>query len=223
MNRWDGYGELYHRYNASEQRIKREKTTEACLNAIDKKIKDLDTSGMRDKDIRLEICEIIDNTYSDYGISINDEDFNKLATKYTKSLCHGELYHHGIEGQKWGVRRYQNPDGSLTEEGKQRYRITPLKDKIEGKKGIEFIKGVGKHIKEEYDVMTQLYVDNLLADLHYEKMDEYIKEGIGRTKRAFKYYSLKDAFDNLDLMNDEAYYKVRNRNNNTNSGGYNHQ
>jgi hypothetical protein len=32
-----------------------------------------------------------------------------------------ELYHHGILGQKWGVRRYQNPDGSLTLKGKRRY------------------------------------------------------------------------------------------------------
>ncbi len=32
-----------------------------------------------------------------------------------------ELYHHGILGQKWGVRRYQNYDGSLTSAGKQRY------------------------------------------------------------------------------------------------------
>ena len=31
-----------------------------------------------------------------------------------------ELYHHGIKGMKWGVRRYQNKDGSLTEEGKVR-------------------------------------------------------------------------------------------------------
>lgn len=31
------------------------------------------------------------------------------------------LEHFGIQGQKWGVRRYQNPDGSLTEEGKARY------------------------------------------------------------------------------------------------------
>ena len=29
-----------------------------------------------------------------------------------------ELYHHGIKGQKWGVRRYQNADGTLTSAGK---------------------------------------------------------------------------------------------------------
>lgn len=34
----------------------------------------------------------------------------------------GSLYHHGIKGQKWGVRRYQNKDGSLTEEGVYHYR-----------------------------------------------------------------------------------------------------
>lgn len=32
-----------------------------------------------------------------------------------------ELYHHGILGMHWGIRRYQNPDGSLTAAGKQRY------------------------------------------------------------------------------------------------------
>lgn len=36
-----------------------------------------------------------------------------------------ELYHHGIKGQKWGVRRYQNYDGSLTQEGYQRYGLNP--------------------------------------------------------------------------------------------------
>lgn len=32
-----------------------------------------------------------------------------------------ELYHHGIKDQRWGIRRYQNYDGSLTEEGRKRY------------------------------------------------------------------------------------------------------
>lgn len=31
------------------------------------------------------------------------------------------LVHHGILNQKWGIRRYQNPDGTLTEAGKKRY------------------------------------------------------------------------------------------------------
>ena len=32
-----------------------------------------------------------------------------------------ELYHYGIKGQKWGVRRFQNEDGTLTAAGKKRY------------------------------------------------------------------------------------------------------
>lgn len=37
------------------------------------------------------------------------------------------LSHHGIKGQKWGFRRFQNDDGSLTEEGKKRYRTDDVK------------------------------------------------------------------------------------------------
>lgn len=36
-------------------------------------------------------------------------------------MNNNELYHHGIIGMKWGVRRYQNKDGTLTNAGKKRY------------------------------------------------------------------------------------------------------
>ena len=39
-------------------------------------------------------------------------------------LYSNELSHHGIKGQKWGVRRYQNEDGSLTNAGQKRYGIS---------------------------------------------------------------------------------------------------
>ncbi len=32
------------------------------------------------------------------------------------------IYHHGIQGQKWGIRRYQDKNGILTSEGRERYK-----------------------------------------------------------------------------------------------------
>lgn len=42
-----------------------------------------------------------------------------------------ELQHHGIKGQKWGVRRFQNTDGSLTAEGKKRYSVNDYQQAID--------------------------------------------------------------------------------------------
>ena len=39
-----------------------------------------------------------------------------------------DIYHHGILGMHWGIRRYQNPDGTLTEAGKKRYYKSIVKD-----------------------------------------------------------------------------------------------
>lgn len=44
-----------------------------------------------------------------------------------------EIIHSGIKGQKWGVRKYQNPDGTLTPEGKIRYggKYGKLRQKVD--------------------------------------------------------------------------------------------
>ena len=35
----------------------------------------------------------------------------------------GYLAHHGIKGQRWGIRRFQEEDGTLTAEGRKRYGV----------------------------------------------------------------------------------------------------
>lgn len=45
------------------------------------------------------------------------------------------IYHHGIKGQKWYIRRFQNPDGSLTNAGKRRYaKLEAKTNKLEAEK-----------------------------------------------------------------------------------------
>lgn len=51
-----------------------------------------------------------------------------------KILKSDELYHHGIKGQKWGIRRFQNKDGSLTKAGlKRRAKLESKLEKLGGK------------------------------------------------------------------------------------------
>ena len=47
----------------------------------------------------------------------------EVSTIWTYSYP-GELYHHGIKGQKWGIRRFQNKDGSRTLLGRKRRQET---------------------------------------------------------------------------------------------------
>lgn len=47
-----------------------------------------------------------------------------------------ELYHHGVKGQRWGVRRYQNADGSLTSAGKNRYVKNERKQSLKNRRNL---------------------------------------------------------------------------------------
>lgn len=90
-----------------------------------------------------------------------------------------ELYHHGVKGQKWGVRRYQNKDGSLTPAGKKRKRI--LTD--DRKKSIK--KGAAKTVAKGAEAASKMLMASVVDDVFYGGAGKKIaKEAIVQTGRA---------------------------------------
>jgi len=93
-----------------------------------------------------------------------------------------ELCHHGIKGQKWGIRRYQNSDGTLTPEGKQRYYETFSNDKDFDKEYSQRVDSLGSNFQK---VLNQW--SDALDDVYNERYDEFtsskkkqINEGLNK-------------------------------------------
>lgn len=82
----------------------------------------------------------------------------------TKWICtrSDELYHHGIKGQKWGVRRFQNKDGSLTPAGEKRYGDGGQTPKQQTKKS-NSIDGTKVYSKHGVEVSLQKQPTSLIA------------------------------------------------------------
>ena len=78
-----------------------------------------------------------------------------------------ELYHHGIKGQKWGIRRYQNEDGTLTEAGRKRITEQLGKNNTTDYKLPKFI--MRKRDKDNIKTYTFLRENNLITDSDVEK------------------------------------------------------
>lgn len=93
------------------------------------------------------------------------------------------LEHHGVKGMKWGVRRYQNKDGSLTPAGKK--RAAKLKEEytsLTGKRMVrskasstpkktEETKPKTKSVKEMSDAELQATVNRLNLEQRYSQLN----------------------------------------------------
>lgn len=89
-----------------------------------------------------------------------------------------ELYHHGILGMKWGVRRYQNKDGSLTSEGKERYSDGTLSKIAPGIAARKF----ETQTKKEYRKNIKSGMDkNEAKKIRNEAYNLYNKEALKKT------------------------------------------
>lgn len=91
-----------------------------------------------------------------------------------------ELYHWGIKGMKWGVRRYQNADGSLTAAGRKRYSNPDGTLNEKGKK--YYAEQVTRLKKERQAIMAQKRLDTKLGKLDAQrKANEELRNGVKKT------------------------------------------
>lgn len=109
-----------------------------------------------------------------------------------------ELYHHGIMGQKWGVRRFQNKDGSLTSAGRKRRGL------------VEQIKYNRKMKKVRQAKVEKAKEQKRINDEKAERLKQAAAE---RRERAevIKTGSAKDIQKFQDKMSDKEYEKALQR------------
>lgn len=120
-------------------------------------------------------------------------------------IVNGELYHHGVIGMKWGRRRYQNKDGTLTAAGKKRYDKEMEKAKAEQK-----VLKNKERTQAKLDKLEALKKDN---EDRKSKLDGPSKaEKVKQTAKTAKKKRLKEMTDDeiqakIDRMRLEDTYK----------------
>lgn len=106
------------------------------------------------------------------------------------------LEHHGIKGQKWGLRRYQNSDGSYTEEGRKRYLDS---------EGNKTEKGKKREARDYSKELNRLEQDNAMRSARSASLGRY--NGMLESQIQNKEFKGRDA-TKLKLKQQDATKKM---------------
>ena len=113
-------------------------------------------------------------------------------------MYNDELYHHGIKGQKWGVRHYQNEDGSLKPAGEGRYNGEPRS--LSG--NLHRLKARGH--QAQYKVLRKLHVKTaarahqILAERHMKKATKADEALLQKQHNKAEFKANKERLKNVD-------------------------
>ena len=112
------------------------------------------------------------------------------------------IYHHGRKGMKWGVRRYQNPDGTLTEAGRKRINSSMSSNKIHKR-----LKKAIRNARGSQNGQANRFMVNTPIGKNSRKLIEQDKENRKRYEASKAYKDWQKKFDNLDKKYNDLYSK----------------
>lgn len=127
---------------------------------------------------------------------MNAVEFADIINERTAEI----IEHHGIRGQRWGIRRFQNSDGTLTDEGKKRY------NKIQSSGNV-------KERKETYKNRKKMTDEELQKKIRRYQLEDQLYDEVIRAQKQYPF-----TYQQIQTITDEMLKNTRKAEQATSSG-----